>query len=124
MSSADGYGSSPLSIERMLSTPFCTLRNSGIPRRPAVQIGFSASHSSEIASTRLPPGTPAKQVAIARKNTVSLTSRLASGFAGPFTLFDQFPKLARFTELIVLRHRQFAAEKEIPKCVLVQDAMH
>ena len=39
-------------------------------------------------------------------------------------LFDQFPKLARFAELLIFRDRQFAAEKEIAKRVLVQDAVN
>src|SRR4029077_3004792 len=39
-------------------------------------------------------------------------------------LLDQFPKLAGFAERLVLRSRQFAAEEEIPKRILVQNAMN
>jgi hypothetical protein len=39
-------------------------------------------------------------------------------------LFDQSPKFARFAELIVFRHRQFAAEKKTLKGVLVQNRTH
>ena len=46
-----------------------------------------------------------------------------SSFARALALLDQLPKFARLAQLIVFRHRQFAAEKEIAKCVLVQDAM-
>jgi len=46
------------------------------------------------------------------------------GFARPLALLDQFPELARLPELIVFRHRQFAAEKKIPQRVFVQDAVH
>lgn len=56
MSSADGYGSSPLSTERMLRTPFWMVRDSGIPRRPGPHIGFKVANSSEIASMGMPPG--------------------------------------------------------------------
>ena len=44
-------------------------------------------------------------------------------FPRPLALLDQLPKLAVLPELIVFRHRQFAAEKEVPKRVFVQDAM-
>ena len=40
-----------------------------------------------------------------------------------FAFVDQFPELARFAELLVFRDRKFAAEKEIAKRVLVQDAV-
>lgn len=40
-----------------------------------------------------------------------------------FAFVDQFPELARFAELLVFRDRKFAAEKEIAKRVLVQNAM-
>src|SRR5262249_1410234 len=46
------------------------------------------------------------------------------GFSGLFALFDQLPKLARLAQLIVFRHRKFAAEKKIPQRVLVEHAMH
>jgi hypothetical protein len=45
------------------------------------------------------------------------------GLPRPLALLDQLPKLACLAQLRVLRHRQFAAEKEIPKRVLVQNAM-
>src|SRR5438552_17159306 len=53
------------------------------------------------------------------KNVSHAGSRLPRFLA----LLDQFPKLAGFAELLILRHRQFAAEQEIPKRVLVQDAV-
>ncbi len=40
-----------------------------------------------------------------------------------FALLDQFPEFASLTKLGVFGYRQFAAEKEIAKRVLVQDAM-
>src|SRR5260221_3638232 len=46
-----------------------------------------------------------------------------SGFARPFALLDQLPEFSRLPELIVLCHRQFAAEKKIAQRVLVQHAM-
>src|SRR5438067_329628 len=42
---------------------------------------------------------------------------------GPLALLDQLPKFAVLAELVVFRHRKFAAEKEITKRVLVQDAV-
>src|SRR6202030_2515087 len=45
-------------------------------------------------------------------------------FSRPLALLDQFPKLAVLAELVVFRQREFAAEKEIPKRVLVQDAVN
>jgi len=39
-------------------------------------------------------------------------------------LLDQFPKLSRFAERLIFRHRQFAAKKKISKRVLVQNAMN
>lgn len=40
-----------------------------------------------------------------------------------FAFVDQFPKLAGFAERLIFRARKFAAEKEVTKRVLVQDAV-
>ncbi len=39
-------------------------------------------------------------------------------------LLDEFPELSIAPELIVFCQRQFAAEKKVPKRVLVQDSVH
>src|SRR5881396_2301567 len=44
-------------------------------------------------------------------------------FPRSFALLDQLPELAVLAELVIFRHRQFAAEKEFAKRVLVQDAV-
>src|SRR2546423_9875506 len=44
-------------------------------------------------------------------------------FPCSLALLDQLPKFAVLPKLVVLRHGEFAAEKEIPKRVLVEDAM-
>src|SRR5438034_3407824 len=58
------------------------------------------------------------------RRSVARSAAIRSRFSRPFALLDQFPEFARAAELIVLRHWQFAAEKEISKRIFMQDAMH
>ena len=46
-----------------------------------------------------------------------------SRFPRLFAFVDQFPELASSAERLIFRAREFAAEKEIAKRVLVQDAV-
>jgi hypothetical protein len=48
----------------------------------------------------------------------------SSRFPRFLAFVDQFPELAGFAERLIFRSRQFAAEKEIAKRVLVQDAVN
>src|ERR1700704_5844567 len=45
-------------------------------------------------------------------------------FPRSLRFFNQFPELARLSKRLILCHRQFAAEQEIAKRVLVQDAVY
>ena len=55
--------------------------------------------------------------------TLSVERFLLLRFPRFLALLDQLPELARFPEGLVFRDREFAAEKEIPKRILVQDAV-